>query len=422
MKKLLPFLLLPLLALVACEEGNPLDNQPPDTRIFLDGIDLTGDARLNSVVRLHWSGEDRDGYIKGYELSMDNSAWTFVTQQDSVFRFPLNPGSDSNDIDFWVRAIDNLDAADESPAYLSIPIKNAPPVATIDSVKLIPDTVFTVFSALWEVSDLDGNETIDSVFIKLNDGAWYALQPSASFITIVPENPKQAGSQMSRVYVGSNARAENSMIEGLRLEGNNQLMIRASDIAGTVSDTDSSKSFYVKAQQSDLLVIDDHSDVAADNVLLPLLNDVTQNDFDYFRLAANIPPFWDPTFGKFLELYDRVFWYSDGAEQSSFGAQLFLEIASNQIQLYLNQEENCLLALPFQPVFRPRTQRNITHFRFLSHGQSFIQQWTAPNRHRQPAESSRIVQWLPSLTSSSFIIGADPFTPKTLPISCIPQT
>ena len=406
-------MLLPLLALTACDEGNPLENQLPDTRIFLDGIDLTGDARLNSVVRLHWSGEDRDGYIKGYELSMDNSDWTFVIKQDSTFRFPLNPGSDTNDIDFWVRAIDNEDGADQSPAYLSIPIKNAPPVATLDTVKLIPDTVYTVFSALWDVSDLDGNETLDSIFIKLNEGPWYALPTTASFVTLVPENPKQAGSQMSRVYIGSSPIAEATMLEGLRLEGDNRLMIRASDIAGTMSEIDTSKSFFIKAQQSDLVVIDDHSDSDADNILLAILDDVTQSDFDYFPLEANIPPFWDPTFGKFLELYDQVFWYSDGAEQGSFGNQLFLEIAANQIQLYLNQGGKIFVSTSLPGLFTGSERNGVSPIFGFSPMDSLSSSGGQP---RIAADSLLTAPATfpdyPSLVSSGFIISADPFYAK----------
>lgn len=413
MKNLLFVLLFAVVALTACDEGNPLDNQLPDTRIFLENISLAGDARLNSVVKMHWSGEDSDGYIKGYELSFDNNDWSFVTNQDSTFRFPLNPGSDTNDIDFWVRAIDNEDGADASPAYLSIPIKNAPPTAIIDTVKLIPDTVYSVFSSLWNVTDLDGDETLDSVFIKLNNGSWFALPPTASFITIVPENPKQTGEQNGQVFIGSNPNPEPSLISGIQVGGDNQLLLRASDIAGTMSETDSSKSFFIKGQNSDFLVIDDHVIQAADDVLIPLIADASPGGYDYFVLNENIPPFWDPTFGKFLDLYDKVFWYSDGKEQSDFGNQLFLEIAANQLQLYLNEGGKLFVSTSLPGLFTSPERNGVSPIFGFSPMDSLSSSTGQPRIATDSLlNPSAAFPDYSALKSSGFIIGADPFYAK----------
>ncbi len=94
------FVWLSLIALsfTACETGSPLDNLPPDTKIFVDKIELSGPNRLNSVVRLRWSGEDQDGYVKGYELSFDEQNWDFVQETDSTFKFDIPVGSETTDI------------------------------------------------------------------------------------------------------------------------------------------------------------------------------------------------------------------------------------------------------------------------------------------------------------------------------------
>jgi hypothetical protein len=413
MKALLPFLLFALLALTACDEGNPLDNQLPNTRIFLDNISLSGEARLNSVVQMHWSGEDRDGYIKGYELSFDNSSWSFVTNQDSTFRFPINPGSDTNNIDFWVRAIDNEDGADPSPAYLSVPIKNAPPVATLDTVKLIPDTVYSVFSTLWTIGDLDGDETLDSLFIRINDGAWFYLPVTASFVTIVPENPMQAGEQGGRVYIGSSPNAIPQLIEGLRVADDNRIYLRVNDIAGSFSEIDSTKRFFIRTQTAELLLIDDHNNAAADDVMVPLFNEVSQGQFDYFRLVDNIPPFWDPTFGKLLEIYDQVFWYGDGLEQGAFGNQLFLEIAANQIQLYLNQGGKVFISTALPSSFTTPERNGISSIFSFSPMDSVSSSGGQPRIVTDSLlRPSAAFSEFPALVSASFIIGADPFYAK----------
>ena len=137
---------------------DPLNpNTPPDTQLFIENINLEGENRLNSIVRLRWSGEDKDGYVVAYEISQDNTNWDLVTVQDSTFQFPIPDGQSSTDISFYVRAIDNLGLLDPSPASLLIPIKNTPPIASFDQTKGIPDTAFVVFSVLWNTDDLDGD-------------------------------------------------------------------------------------------------------------------------------------------------------------------------------------------------------------------------------------------------------------------------
>ena len=83
-------LLFTLIAFLSgCDKGTLLDNLTPETKIFVDEINLYGEQRLNSVVRLHWIGEDQDGYVTGYELSINNGDWFKTTETDSTFRFDL---------------------------------------------------------------------------------------------------------------------------------------------------------------------------------------------------------------------------------------------------------------------------------------------------------------------------------------------
>ena len=107
---------------------------------FLWKISLPDSLRLNTVVKLSWLGTDPDGYIRGYEVSVDGGEWGFTTQTDSVFRFDLMGSSELGDVEVRVRAIDNLGLADPEPAELVVPIRNRPslmPVLTIPPVSLI---------------------------------------------------------------------------------------------------------------------------------------------------------------------------------------------------------------------------------------------------------------------------------------------
>ena len=78
-------------------------NTDPITNLYLSSINRSGSDRLNAIVDMRWSGEDKDGYIVGYEISFDNINWSYTTDQDSVFRFSINNGSDTTDINFYVR-------------------------------------------------------------------------------------------------------------------------------------------------------------------------------------------------------------------------------------------------------------------------------------------------------------------------------
>lgn len=133
----------------ACRKGEISRDGAPDTFISYEAINLTGQNRLNSSVRLTWYGTDADGYITGYELSLDNQNWSFTTTQDSVFLFDIPPGADSADISFFVRAIDNDGNTDETPAFLNVPLINTPPDAAFLDDRGPSDTAFIAATFFW---------------------------------------------------------------------------------------------------------------------------------------------------------------------------------------------------------------------------------------------------------------------------------
>ena len=357
MKKLIPYLCVILLA--ACDTGSPLENIPPDTRIFLDEVQLQGENRLTSILRLHWTGEDVDGYIKGYELSFDAQNWTFVTTTDSVFNLSLEGGSDTTDVNFYVRSIDNEDAVDPDPAYLLIPIKNTLPTARLDTFNVIPDTVFSVWSVFWQVDDLDGRESLDSVFFQLNDGPWYGLDPDINFLTFVPQQADVAGEQNMDVYIGSGISQEklDFSVTGGIVGADNEIHLRSRDIAGAFSEPDTSNVFFLRQKTGDLLLIDLHGGNTANGIYFPILDAVYPN-YDYLNLLEQLPPFWDPTFGLMLKLYDKVFWYTDGTQLGALGERMGLEIAANQIQEFFNGGGKLLVSAKFVNPFPNGDQPN----------------------------------------------------------------
>ncbi|MDX2283657.1 MAG: hypothetical protein NW241_05815 [Bacteroidia bacterium] len=400
-----------LMVLAACKPGELLDNRPPDTRLFVDSIRLSGESRLNSVVRLHWLGEDPDGYVRGYEWSADGSDWFYTVRTDSTFRFELPAGSDTADFRFFVRAIDNLGLADPEPARLTVPVKNEPPFARFDTINALPDTVLPVLTALWTAGDLDGGETLDSLFIRLNGGPWYALSAQTRLITLIAASPQQAGSQQARILAGAEARELPRRLDGLQVDGVNRLYVRARDIAGAFSPADSTGAFFMRRQRGDLLVIDAHGEAAPDSLYRNILNARYPN-YDWYNLRAQLPGLWDPTFRLLLAQYDKVFWYGDDVLLTSLNNQLLLEAAAGPLQRYLNGGGKLLITAKFPPLSAWAAGNGSAVFGFSPMDSVS----SSTGQARMPTGSRALPAGLfaggDTLAASSFITGADPFYAK----------
>lgn len=400
------------LLITSCETGSPIGNLPPETTIFLDEINLSGDSRLNSIVRLHWIGDDQDGYVVGYEVSLDGQNWSYTTATDSLFRFSLGQNADTVDINVQIRAIDDAGAVDPEPATLVVPIKNSPPVVGFDSVTVIPDTVFTIWSTLWFVEDLDGDASIDSVFIKANDGPWYALESNVRIITCRPTDPMSTANQDIVVFAGTDADQLSLPLEGLNMNGENVMYLQARDIAGASSNIDTSNVFYLRPQQGDLLVVDVHEDDVATEAYRNILNQVYPS-YDIIDLQKNTPRFWNPTFSFLLQEYDKVFWYSDGSPVGSSGDLLAMEIAADAIQNFFNVNGKIMFSLNIPSTFSTADRETSTIFGFspidsVDAGASLV---------RLSVDSALVPEGafadkFDPLVSSSVLTGVDPFFPK----------
>jgi hypothetical protein len=405
----LPLVLLTLLS--SCEEQQPAPNQAPDTRLSVDTIRLTGENRLQSTVTLNWSGTDEDGFVKGYEFRFGDRDWQFTEASDSTFRFLVEEGDQFRDIRFEVRAIDNEDQRDPTPADLTIPVKNTPPKATFQEGTLEVDTAFTVLSLSWEVADPDGNESLDSAFIRVNEGAWVPVSRFTEIVTIVPQNPRSTGAVSATLFEGLEASNDIGTLPGLNLGGANTFYLKATDIAGATSEIDTLGPVHISPQQSDLLVLAASTSSFPDprEVYRPILDKV-YGTYDYIDLFANeqqyLPQFWSAAFAKRLNLYDKVFMFAD---DNTIDQELLLESASSALQQYLNQAGHLLIAGKF-----PNDLRGSSSIFNYSPMRSI------PDREEQqrlPRDS--IIQPVPEadeayqpLKASSFIIGVDAFTVK----------
>ena len=394
-----------------CEDDQPAPNQPPDTRLFVDTIRLSGENRLQSTVTLKWSGTDQDGFVKGYEYRFAERDWQFVTTTDSTFRFLVKEGDQTRNINFKVRAIDNNDAVDPSPASLTVPVKNSPPKAAWDADVPGADTAFTVMPLAWSVSDPDGNESLDSAFIRVNQGPWLPISRFVELITVVPEDPQATGTTTGNLFSGLEAGEALSSLPNLNMGGNNTFYLKATDIAGATSPIDTLGPVYLKPQNHDLLVLAASTTSFPDprGVFKPLIRKV-YGGFDQIDLFARdqqfFPQFWNAAFTKRLNLYDKVFIFAD---DKTINQELILESASAAFQQYLKQGGHLLVSATF-----PNDLRN------SSSVFSYSPMARIPQRDEQPRIAtdstiqpvSGVNDAFRSLQASSFIIGVDAFRTK----------
>ena len=403
---------LTLLALagVSCREhiaGTNSTNGKPSTYLWLYPDSTVGTGV--SKAHLHWWGEDPDGLVRGFLFSFkavyggvtalpvpDTLRYTWTSKNDTTILFPLDTlfrkftvvvrsvdngfgglpdGSvvrltpfaywDKNDdgmFDADDQKLPDLEGAmDMKGASLVFPIRNSPPSVTFlqnpnDPTNILrqPDTTFTVATFGWTASDPDGNNTLVSYRIALNDTTdpsnWLTIPLRDSVITLVVPRLRSdaAGATVSAdVWTGTFlGRQFVGQLPGMRLDALNKFFVEVKDVAGEYSIPgvlpSGTDHWYVKRPRGTLLLVSDYvnSDAAAalstyqasltavspQFASVDILNigqGVALADKSGGRVGTLVPPFVDPALIQTFLLYDYVLWYTD--QQPSLGvAQLSL--------------------------------------------------------------------------------------------------
>ena len=386
----------------------PKANLQPSTRLW-----LTPDSTLletTSRQHLYWYGEDPDGMVEGYLLAVgnfkpaptkilspDTMTYAWVTTTDTLIALPLRAIRDSFTV--VVRAVDNTfkqgamlqkgavirmmpqpywdkntngvydagdvalsnlqTAADPKGAFLLFPIRNTPPTVQfaanfVDSSTIQqPETTYTVATFSWVGHDADGDNTIVSYRIALNDttlpSSWQTLTGKSTLVTLsvprsvsdlAPDNGTVAANVYTGVFPGLQFQ---TTISGLKLNAQNILYLQAKDVAGEYSkavrmpSSATTGRWFVKKPKGRMLVVKDDNQ-SRDTTALPLYHKTFSDpsiaggafgNFDILDVGfglnstdkqtqiANqkygnfVPANLNPAFILTLQLYDLVYWYSD---------------------------------------------------------------------------------------------------------------
>lgn len=386
----------------------PLANNSPKTFLWLFPDSTIAEGHSRQHVRwwgedadgfivgyLFASGKFTPSDLQSHAL--DTLTWRWRTTNDSVIAFPLLTKRDTFEI--VVRAVDNtfglglpddalirfvpagavpgvytgapfwdknedgqLDSVDQllpnlwsamdaKGATLGMPVLNQPPSVVFAQnpndpsfVMQQPDTTFTAATFSWVGSDPDGDQTISSYDIVLNDTSnhsnYFTVPGNIKLVTLLAPRSRTNdihGVQSVAADVWTGTFATNRRLIGslpnLQLDTLNRFFIRARDVAGDASKfirmpSDTTQKWFVKNPRGKLLIISDY--ITGDRVqalsfyktvfprvgfpefeVIDIARGLTAQQKSDSKIGRLVPPFLDPAFIYTLQLFDIVFWYTD---------------------------------------------------------------------------------------------------------------
>jgi hypothetical protein len=340
--------------------GNATENIAPETHCVIDTIIRVGENRLNSLVTINWWGDDADGLVKGYEFTFDsivnsNTNWTYTTLLDSTFTLTIPAGFDTLDLQFYVRAIDNDNAEDPTPARLTLPIKNSAPTVSFLSGPNNPTKTFPVVKFYWSSNDLDGVENLNYYEICWNDTNTTLLQLDISANSITLEGIDLTSSITAcNVYINNSLTALSTPLNGMLLNDSNTLYIRVIDKALKKSSFVASYKVFIKKPTSNILLVDGYGN--AGNTVTAFytsnLSSIGFNSVDTMQIFQTVNSEYSQlapdnlTQSRIFKLFDFIIWYSNDATKS-------LSIGQKTLGDFFNQNGKLFLATYVSSSFDP---------------------------------------------------------------------
>ncbi|MFZ9498669.1 MAG: hypothetical protein ACO28S_01650 [Bacteroidia bacterium] len=263
--------------------GDLRPNLSPETYAVVDSIQRSGPDRLPTTVQLHWWGLDPDGTIAKFEMRvgpqpLGNLPWTTTLANDTLVRLNLPPGPDSSDFVLEIRATDNQDATDTTPARLILPLRNTAPVLSFvynpDGGSALagafPVLTFPVLGYRWKGTDADGDSTLLYYEICLNDTLnGDTVRIPARYNECILDWAPNSG--LCQVLAGPSDWPITKRLAGLILGDTNRLYVRAIDQSLAPSSWVASRPSMVRPAVATVLLVnaygnDPNPDLNADTL------------------------------------------------------------------------------------------------------------------------------------------------------------
>lgn len=289
--------LLAILAGCASENDITVPNLAPETYVSL------ADSVRNPTVYIqviNWWGDDSDGEVVGYEYRWTSNPeqpgcglpadWTLTEETSVTFNLPVTDSIGSHTLE--VRAVDDQGQVDETPATLTLPVTNHPPVVNIYDYRALPDTTFPTLRIKWVGKDPEGDETISRYKLWLDGNEQNAryFSPEDTTAALLPEDfeSRYGTRTLSLVAIDSGC-----------------------DTSAVVNHT-----WYVKETTGDLLLVDDITSEHAGNAVSDEFYAqavgscvALYSELSFERYGSTVG--YTYNFPELLKLFDTVIWYND---------------------------------------------------------------------------------------------------------------
>ena len=287
--------------------GEPVENIPPETHIFVEGTTDT----VPAYQIIHWYGNDPDGYIVGYYYHWDSDTPVFTTSNVDTFTLSV-PDTDSIGIHvLYVEAVDNEGALDPTPATLTLPVKNSPPTISFQHRTLPPDTTLPYVTFYVETHDIDGDESVIGFYYKTDyDTSWVFQSIDTDYVTF-----KDVPQGMHVFYF--------------------MAVDRSHAVSDIISDT-----VYIIPATGKILVIDDSPDANADNIYGEFFESNYSGNYTIWNVGKFLPYSFYDIDGIVNNLgFTVIFWYTgtDGNSVTSL---------RKSIETYINSGKAMFLVGP----------------------------------------------------------------------------
>ena len=278
-----------------------------------------------------------------------STIWNFTTKQDSTFILSIPPGKDTVDFTYYVRAIDNLNVPDPTPARLGLPVKNSAPSIAFVSGTNNPVISFPVVKFYWKGTDPDGEENLLRYELCWNDTLQspYSLDVSVSSGTFMATT-FSINNPTSSVFANNDLIAQATLMNGMLLNDTNRLFIRAIDKSEAKSAYISSYKIFIKKPSSTTLLVEGYTSPAQSATALAFYSQnmsaagVTAFDtLNIFQQQAGVYTQLAPdnlTQARIFSLFDAIIWFSNDASKS-------LSIGQRTLDNFFNADGKLFMAL-----------------------------------------------------------------------------
>jgi hypothetical protein len=306
-------------------EGDRIDSGAPETFMAVDSIYRSGDSRYTTTVEAHWWGSVKTGFIKGYEVSIDNmQTWSFTDKQSGTFLLSLPAGSDTANIRIFVRAVDNNGVVDPTPAGTTYPVRNSAPNITFDFSTGQKLTAFPAFRYSWILNDVDGLADISVVELALNDTVNNKVQlpSSVNASTFVGEKVNGVFTGNFLLFNNNQTNPFGQKLTGGLMNDTNTIYLRCKDRTGAQSVWISAK-IYVRQPKNGLLFINDNT-ADKNNITNFYSNRIKNSNFLNFDTVVSFLdqfPADEFTTSKTFEFFNRIIWVTDNPTLTLGNAQ-----------------------------------------------------------------------------------------------------